>query len=202
MNAGRLILFVAIAAVVALLRIDAEAAPPSNTLIVPGESIGTLSLGMSKDAVLAALGHPDRVDAISSLPKHVRPLGVSMFAEQYHYAKYGVDVFIEALASSVAAITTYNPAVKTASGLRVGSSRASVHKVFGTPQHEDLLDKEIYLGGYIKSKVAGAFVDSWPSKGIAFIYWCSESVDCDNQLLHRAPLGPDLTVGSIEVYRP
>lgn len=184
----------------------AAAVPAANVLVVPGRSVGAFALGMNKDAVFAAFGHPDTIEDVGKLPQYLRPVAVSMFAEQYRYTRYGIDLFVETFAAStVRAIGTWNPAVSTADGVRMGTRRAAVLHALGSPQHSEVRDREVRSGSQAKPlRVAAFLVDSWSSKGLATFYSCPQAVDC-RQYIRAADLGqtlqPELTVSSIEVFQ-
>ncbi len=113
------------------------AAPAANALIVPGTSIGLLRVGMSKENVIAVLGHPDRVTPIAQLPDTFRPAGgVRILGDDYDYPSFGIDVFIS-LGGYVANIRTSNPATRTREGLGPKSPLSAVLAVLGSSQNTE-----------------------------------------------------------------
>jgi len=105
----------------ALLLLLCLAAPifaASDTLIVPGERVGWMTVGMDYGAVTKAFaGANCRKDRSGDL-------------DAYHYEKFKFT-FLVNQANQVVIIVTSNPRYHLPDGLAVGASRAAVTKAFG-----------------------------------------------------------------------
>jgi len=77
----------------------------ANMLIVPGQSVGGLTLGLSKEQVIDILGHPEKVD--------VDP---NWKAERWTYERFATELMFSEN-RAVLAIRTFNPLVKNREGL-------------------------------------------------------------------------------------
>ena len=101
----------------------AAAANPAKGQIVPGKSVGSISLGMSEPDVVRAWGPPERTEQ--------SPDGVAL----YDYGeKQGVGVFVAG--NRVTQIMVITPEWMTTNGLKVGVTRPEVMAFFGRPDAE------------------------------------------------------------------
>jgi subtilisin family serine protease len=111
----------------------------SNHTIVPGESIGDYTLGMSKDDVLKKLGEPQKIHlggedyTLDNLPKR--------------YYMFYDDISFYLDEDVVTGIATHHSRYKFANGLGVGDSRDRIIQTFGSnfelEEHESM-DALIY----------------------------------------------------------
>lgn len=112
-------------------------APLNPSLIVPGRSLSTVALGMSKVEILSALGAPERVEDKVFLT--------------YVYDRFDLGMTFD-LFDRVAEVWTVNPNVATANGLRVGVMASEVERLLGKPQdiEDDATSEEVrrYLGWF------------------------------------------------------
>jgi hypothetical protein len=96
--------------------------PIRSTSIIPGTSIGSITLGMTKASIVDELGRPDRVD----------PSG---FGEEYVYERRSLTVGFSI--GKVSGIRTWDRAMRTPDGIGVGTGWPSVAGAFGKPQKSD-----------------------------------------------------------------
>jgi hypothetical protein len=85
-------------------------------LIVPGQSIGGVTVGRSMASTLARLGSPSEVRELRD-------------GTLYTFPRYGLNVY--ASGGVIQAISTTNSVLRTAEGIAVGDSIANVRRVYG-----------------------------------------------------------------------
>jgi hypothetical protein len=99
---------------------EARDALAGDLSVQAGQRIGGISVGMTLDRILLAWGSPS-----DSAPWSVDPRSMLMY-----YKTKGI-LIIAGADKTVQGVTTESPAFGTPEGLRVGSSRSDVYRVYG-----------------------------------------------------------------------
>src|SRR5262249_37330509 len=111
----------------------------SNRLIVPGERIGPIRLGMGMDEVRAVLGQPDETFSGEPDPEIVG----DTWAPMWHYKSISLLIWFSGdaapIATSIATVARsgegFKPKVyfRAAEGVQIGTSSYDVKRAYGTP---------------------------------------------------------------------
>jgi hypothetical protein len=102
--------------------------------IVPGVSVGPISIGMPISEVLRLMGMPDRV---------LGYVGVASY--RYQWLVVEADGTLPIDKQIVRSINTTSSLFKTYSGLAVGSAEADVRRVLGEPNCSTLVDGTLFM---------------------------------------------------------
>lgn len=106
-----------------LLCLTVPALAQSQSLIVPGVSVGLLKLGDGKETIVNVLGKPELTGETETEPK----------SQIYQYYKKGLHVLLRA--NKVHLIAIQSSYFRTAEGVGVGSSYSEVESAMGgSPQ--------------------------------------------------------------------
>ena len=137
----RLLLLGSLLALLLLVPTAAAKVPTFNLRqpgIVPGSSIGGVSVGMTMTEAKAAWGAPDKcltrsglTNCAYTLPHSIEPENVAIF-----YVTGGRVVAVEVDTPENAGALTKVQKLKTAKGIRVGSPLASARSKYGIPATE------------------------------------------------------------------
>jgi hypothetical protein len=95
------------------------AAPPDDHLIVPGQRVGPVVVGMGPAELLQALGAPDESNT-------------NKYATQYVYRSRGF--WIWSRKNRVDSISIMDPTYHTANGIHPGSSELELQAAMGAPK--------------------------------------------------------------------
>lgn len=101
---------------------------PDDKLIVPGERIGKVYLGMTVSELYRAEGDPIKTDQV--------------MGTQYYFSD-GLHASVES--GVVTGLTTDSPAHKTREGLGVGSSQLALEAAYGATQTSEITANDFYL---------------------------------------------------------
>lgn len=117
----------------------------NEQLIVPGKSIGLISIGMKETEMLQLLGEPE------STPK--RNMG---FIEYRYLKSHLLIAEVDEKTKTVVSIATgIQPKYKTPQGIAAGTSLEALHKVLGMKKLTELEN--------------GTYLIDYPEKGIEYI---------------------------------
>lgn len=102
----------------------AFAAPPGAFLVVPGRSMGPITIGMRLDAAESVLGRPSKVD----------PTGRTQWYEWKSPDDHLRSIAVEVLQNTVVLISlAHDPRYRTNQGLGDGTALPEVERVLGRP---------------------------------------------------------------------
>lgn len=131
-----LVLFSLLAGCATSSSYSSQTTPIFDKLIVPGERIGPIVLGMSQADVLKILGEP--LQSIIHTDGH----------SSYEYKDFWVYISSD---SRVYRVTTNSPEYTTADGIRVGMTEPEVRAKWGKPKRMEDLD--VFVVYYYKPKL-------------------------------------------------
>lgn len=147
-------------------RIDfATAIQNSDRLIVPGDRIGPIRVGMSRDEVVRILGRPDRVI------NYLDSSDVEYIYDNNHFV-VGLSVRWWAVID----VWTYDPQFATEQGVRPGDSRNDVLQKQGNPKYDQgyHMDYEgpeqIFMDAFNRG-LAGRSDPCYPASGFGETTW-------------------------------
>lgn len=145
-----------------------QAVAQSDRLIVPGERIGPIRIGMGADELRAMLGQPEEIQlSRSDLPSS---------ATSWGYSSLGLRVvFDQSLTPSVSAVNTVDfrhfltpgvgtvegTAFHTAEGIALNASPFDIKRLYGPCQEVKYLDAR---GGAMEYPVRGVTFEVWDGK--------------------------------------
>jgi hypothetical protein len=118
-----------------LLFAPAPAAAQSDTLIVPGERIGPIRLGMLPGDVVRALGQPSKINTY--------PHGGIEYDYRYD-DKYFFVTFSAVPETEADQIGTSDPRYATREGIRIGSSGVDVVRAYGRNYNKSSVNTVCY----------------------------------------------------------
>lgn len=111
----------------------ALAAPQGEFLVVPGHSMGPITIGMRLEAVEHIFGQPSKVD----------PTGSTQWYEWKSPDNHLRSIAVETLQNTVVLISlAHDPRYRTSQGLGDGTAFSEVRRVLGRPS------STIRLGGF------------------------------------------------------
>ena len=129
------------ALLIALTGTNAEA----DNLIVAGQRIGPISLGMSAAELFRVMGDPTETQSNEFMQSY-------LFGRKHEYGFWTLNVRVEN--SRIFAVTTSGPEFSTPDGIHVGDSRLAMEAKMGPPERTHKLTDNQFVYDYKRRSIS------------------------------------------------